>query len=242
MEEENVKASSKGCNGQLGNTSNAQSLVPFAVDTSGVLSGKVVTQIENGRYHTCALGEGQIFCWGRNYHGQLGDTSDEDRLAPVAVFTDDITICRPLPPTPPANKSSSSSSNNRAHGATTPPSVPTCTASVPVGTPDLFQIDRRGNEATLWFTPVKDYTRQYHVVFGHQAGQEQYGGIALDVNDEQNNGVQTLTIRDLNPSQPYSFQVLPVAGCAVVERSNWLTVKPVGGGSATVKTYRHAGE
>lgn len=42
------------------------SVVPVAVDASGVLAGKTVTAITAGDYYTCAVADGQTFCWGRN--------------------------------------------------------------------------------------------------------------------------------------------------------------------------------
>ena len=62
-------------NGQLGNSSTTQSLVPVTVTTSGVLSGLTLTQIsvdQNGQY-TCALAStGAAYCWGAASYGQLG--------------------------------------------------------------------------------------------------------------------------------------------------------------------------
>jgi alpha-tubulin suppressor-like RCC1 family protein len=43
------------------------------------------TQIDCGDFHTCArLVDGTVRCWGRNDHGQLGDGTTTDALAPVA--------------------------------------------------------------------------------------------------------------------------------------------------------------
>ena len=46
--------------GELGLT---VSVVPVAVDASGVLAGKTVTAITAGDYYTCAVADGQTFCW-----------------------------------------------------------------------------------------------------------------------------------------------------------------------------------
>ena len=52
--------------GQLGNGSTTNSDVPSAVDTSGVLNGKTVTEISAGQYHTCAIAsDGNAYCWGK---------------------------------------------------------------------------------------------------------------------------------------------------------------------------------
>jgi alpha-tubulin suppressor-like RCC1 family protein len=81
-------------NGQLGNSSTTQSLVPVAVTTSGVLSGKALTQIsadENGMY-TCALDSaGAAYCWGAASFGQLGNGGVSSTPGvPVAVVTSGV--------------------------------------------------------------------------------------------------------------------------------------------------------
>lgn len=71
--------------GRLGNTPTADASSPAAVDTSGVLAGKVVTQISAGLEQTCAVASGAAYCWGRNSGGQLGNSTTVDSPAPVAV-------------------------------------------------------------------------------------------------------------------------------------------------------------
>ncbi len=78
----------QGAYGKLGNNSTADSSVPVAVDISGVLAGKTVTDISAGMDHTCAVAGGRVYCWGRNATwGQLGNNSTADSLVPVAVET-----------------------------------------------------------------------------------------------------------------------------------------------------------
>jgi alpha-tubulin suppressor-like RCC1 family protein len=37
--------------------------------------------------HACArTADGNVFCWGRNYEGELGDGTTMDRLSPVRVM------------------------------------------------------------------------------------------------------------------------------------------------------------
>lgn len=118
-----------------------------------------------------------------------------------------------------------------------------CGKTAPVGQPDLFQIERKGDKATLYFTPVSDYTDRYHVTFGNSAGDERYGGIAMQVSDEQNHGVLAIDIANLNPAQEYSFKVAPVNDCAVGEWSNWLTAKAVNKfAKKGAKTFRYTGK
>jgi hypothetical protein len=119
-----------------------------------------------------------------------------------------------------SNSTGSSTNHNLSSSLATPPG---CHDLIPPGQADLFQIDRRGTSATLYFTPVSDNTNRYHLVFGHREGEELYGWLSALVTSEANTGVQSLTVSDLSPYQTYSFQVLPVNGCAVGERSNWLT-------------------
>lgn len=79
-----------GAGGKLGNGTSTQSNVPVAVTTSGVLSGKNVTQISAGNLHTCALAEGKIYCWGVNNLGQFGNGTTTASTVPVAVTTSGV--------------------------------------------------------------------------------------------------------------------------------------------------------
>mgnify|MGYP000950587383 CR=1 FL=1 len=76
--------------GELGNGLSTQSLVPVAVNTAGVLSGKTVTAISVGGTssapHTCAVASGAAYCWGKNSKGSLGNNSSStSSLVPIAV-------------------------------------------------------------------------------------------------------------------------------------------------------------
>ena len=74
--------------GQLGNALTTSSNIPVAVSTVGVLSGKTITEIDAGGYHTCAITTeaiNNVYCWGWNDVGQLGNASTTDSNIPVAV-------------------------------------------------------------------------------------------------------------------------------------------------------------
>jgi alpha-tubulin suppressor-like RCC1 family protein len=74
--------------GELGNNSTTPSLVPVAVDTSGVLSGKTILSISTSADHSCAIASDNLaYCWGYNQSGQLGNNSTTQSLVPVAVYT-----------------------------------------------------------------------------------------------------------------------------------------------------------
>jgi len=86
--DDNVYCFGRNVEGQLGNGNNTQSNAPVAVDRSGVLSGKTVKMIADGRSygHTCVIAsDNKGYCWGWNYAGQLGNSSAVDSNVPVAV-------------------------------------------------------------------------------------------------------------------------------------------------------------
>jgi hypothetical protein len=68
--------------GQVGDGTNTKRETPVIV--SGLSEAVAVTA---GGFHSCAVraGGGQIFCWGYNSNGQLGDNSTTDRWTAVAV-------------------------------------------------------------------------------------------------------------------------------------------------------------
>ena len=69
--------------GQLGNNSTTNSLIPVAVQMP---AGVSFQSIAAGITHTCALTTtGQVYCWGQGSSGQLGNNSTADSLTPVAV-------------------------------------------------------------------------------------------------------------------------------------------------------------
>lgn len=69
--------------GQLGDGSTANSPVPTTVTgLSGTLTG-----LTAGSSHSCALNSaGEVYCWGANGHGQLGDGSTSNRSSAARVF------------------------------------------------------------------------------------------------------------------------------------------------------------
>lgn len=105
-----------------------------------------------------------------------------------------------------------------------PASAPSCSETVPTGSPDLFQITRQQTDAKLYFTPVNDDTSAYHVVFGLHEGDERFGSLSIPISREANSGVQSMTISALSPKTEYWFKVAPVHGCAVGTWSNWMKV------------------
>ena len=70
--------------GQLGDGTTTSSNTPVLV-ADGAMGNSGVTAVAAGRAHTCALKGGQVYCWGDNYFGQLGDETNTDRNTPTLV-------------------------------------------------------------------------------------------------------------------------------------------------------------
>lgn len=72
--------------GQLGNGNITQSSSPVAVSRTGVLSGKTITAIAAGAYHSLVLcSDGTLAAWGYNGNGELGNGGTGFSTLPVAV-------------------------------------------------------------------------------------------------------------------------------------------------------------
>jgi hypothetical protein len=68
-------------NGQLGDNSTAQKIVP--VQVSGLSD---VTAVAAGLYHSLAVKrDGTVWAWGANWYGALGDNTTVDKSTPVQV-------------------------------------------------------------------------------------------------------------------------------------------------------------
>lgn len=75
-----------GGSGQLGNATMAFAQYPVAVDVSGALAGRVVTEVAAVGIRTmCALAEAKAYCWGDNYYGELGNGTKVNSSVPVSV-------------------------------------------------------------------------------------------------------------------------------------------------------------
>ena len=81
--------------GQLGAGSTSDAAEPVQVENTGNLDEELVGAIAAGRAHTCALtwfddseDGGDLYCWGDNAEGQVGDGSTTPRSEPVRVERD----------------------------------------------------------------------------------------------------------------------------------------------------------
>ena len=73
--------------GMLGNgTTSSDPELPVAVDMTGALAGKTVVDVAVGAYSAYALtSDGQVYSWGANWGGMLGDGTTTDRHVPTTV-------------------------------------------------------------------------------------------------------------------------------------------------------------
>jgi alpha-tubulin suppressor-like RCC1 family protein len=70
--------------GQLGDGTTTQRITPTLV-ADGAMGNSGVTAVAAGWGHTCALKGGQVYCWGRNAYGKLGDGTTTQRITPTLV-------------------------------------------------------------------------------------------------------------------------------------------------------------
>ena len=70
-----------GGNGQLGDASNSNNLVPSLINSLG--TGRTAVAISAGTLHTTILDNGSVSCWGRNDAGNLGDGSTTNSNVPI---------------------------------------------------------------------------------------------------------------------------------------------------------------
>lgn len=64
------------------------SQTPIEINMTGVLAGKIIEDVFLGDYSFgCVLADGQLYCWGSNSAGQLGDGTFIDSKDPVTVST-----------------------------------------------------------------------------------------------------------------------------------------------------------
>jgi len=84
-----------GTGGQLGSSgAAANSSVAVAVDTSGVLSGKTISDISTGLSHTCVIADGAPYCWGAGGNGRLGNSGTLSSTVPVAVVSSGVLLAK----------------------------------------------------------------------------------------------------------------------------------------------------
>lgn len=77
--------------GQLGDNTNTSRIgsSSVVVGTSGTGTLSNIREISAGRYHTCAVdNSNNLYCWGRNDLGQLGNNTITDSVRPILIAAD----------------------------------------------------------------------------------------------------------------------------------------------------------
>lgn len=70
----------------LGSAATLSSGIPVPVDTSGVLNGKTIIDVEVSNYTACAIDSAfKLYCWGVNTEGQLGAGNGVSASSPIPV-------------------------------------------------------------------------------------------------------------------------------------------------------------
>lgn len=70
--------------GDAGTTGSKVRSIEWAAPVGGALSGKTVVSIVGGNNHFCvSTSENDVYCWGENAFGQLGDGTTTNRTSPV---------------------------------------------------------------------------------------------------------------------------------------------------------------
>lgn len=106
--------------------------------------------------------------------------------------------------------------------------VGSCTASIPQGVPNLFQINTTRTTATLYFTPVLGATN-YLISYGYGADAPQY---SVFTNQGFSSGVLSYTINAIPPNTTFSYQVAAFNGCMPGSFGNTMTVKTTSPGTS----------
>ncbi|WP_437591402.1 right-handed parallel beta-helix repeat-containing protein [Sorangium sp. So ce1000] len=76
--------------GQLGLGAGSPTTVYAPIEVSS-LSG--IVDIAAGSYHTCALNhDGEVYCWGDNHFGEIGDGTSTGRPSPVLALTGAVAV------------------------------------------------------------------------------------------------------------------------------------------------------
>ena len=74
--------------GAVGDGTTANRSTPTAIAQGAVPSGVTMRQISTGNEYSCAIASNsQVYCWGLNMSGMLGDGTTTNRTSPVAILS-----------------------------------------------------------------------------------------------------------------------------------------------------------
>jgi hypothetical protein len=181
---------------------------------------KTITWYSNGeRKHRESIGEAFLgpqisvpLSLGASYEGAdeyLRGYLDDVRIYNVALTDEEIAAF---------SARSRPTSNSQQNASFT---FPNCTATAPTGVADLFQIDAKNTQATLFFAPAPGEVSNYFVSYGYSADDERFG---VFTNQGSSTGVLSYTINDLPPNMTFYFKVRPFHECSPGNWSNEMKI------------------
>ncbi len=139
----------------------------------------------------------------------------------------------PAPSTPTPTPSSQSNTSN---APSTSSNAPSCTSSPPGGTADLFQIDSKQTQATLFFAPAIGNVTNYAISYGYDSADERFSTFT---NQGNSSGVLQYTINDLSPNLTYYMKVRPYNGCKPGNWSNQMKITTTKSSNGAIQYYEN---
>lgn len=139
----------------------------------------------------------------------------------------------PSPTTSPSTTPAPRSGNSDSRSSS--PSAPSCTDQAPHNAPDLFQINVKDTQATLYFAPASG-ANTYFISYGNGENTHMYG---VEFETGYSSGVLAYTINHLSPNNPYSFIVRGGNGCMPGNWSNTMRVTTPKSMSSTTIFYKN---
>lgn len=118
------------------------------------------------------------------------------------------------------NGDSPSGGGSSSDGSGSTTTSPGCSNSPPGSAPNLFEVDRSRNTATLFFAPAVPPVNGYVISYGPSQNNQIYG---LSTNGGSV-GVQKVVISSLSQNQSYVFRVMANNGCATSNWSGFITM------------------
>lgn len=137
----------------------------------------------------------------------------------TASPTPTYTVTNTPSPTMAANNSTVSSKQS---GGDSRSFAPGCKDSMPIGTPDLFQIDFNNESAIVYYSPVSSEVSGYYLAYGENKSNLIHG---VEIKQGKSNGVLSFKVNSLKPKTTYYFQIRSQSGCATGEWSSILAIK-----------------
>ena len=111
----------------------------------------------------------------------------------------------------PATTSDATNTSSPPSGPASSTLPPVCTKAVPVGPPDLFEIDTTKDSATLYFAPPPMPYSNFYVAYSTKPDSWQFG---TQYDQGFSSGALRFTIHALSANTTYYFRVRPGNGCA----------------------------